>query len=293
MQIISSKSNLDIDLGESGQLILKNCTNIYAKNADIKNTKTAVLLINSNNCSFHNVKFNFNYIGLKIYESSRVHINECQFFNNEFGLLIDISYDVYVEGCFFHNRLDGIRINAHYDDELNDDSELTALIHNNTFLCHGNAMLIYDFNCIITNNHIEGSQWGAILIHGNNNTIYSNLFINNNEERVSQAYDYGEENIWFDSKNKIGNNWSDWKGEGSYNIDGDANSTDPYPSAIQNPKKYSYECYIFTSYKTPILENPFFIFFMIDGSIFTTTAIAIIYIRKSEKQVNNDSNLKK
>ena len=63
----------------------------------------------------------------------------------------------------------------------------------------------------------------------NYTTIYNNLLIDNNKGGLSQGYDDGIENTWYNSTFKIGNYWSDWNGTGSYAIDGAANSVDFYP----------------------------------------------------------------
>ena len=89
--------------------------------------------------------------------------------------------------------------------------------------------------CVLTwNLLINNTKYGIkIGSSSSNNTIYSNIFIDNNFDNpgaTSQAYDDGSGNYWYNSTTQKGNYWSDWSGTGSYSIDGSANSVDLYPT---------------------------------------------------------------
>jgi len=60
------------------------------------------------------------------------------------------------------------------------------------------------------------------------NSIYQNSFVNNQGE-LSQGFDNGIDNLWYNPFIMKGNRWSDWTGVGSYLIAGSANSFDIYP----------------------------------------------------------------
>ncbi len=83
----------------------------------------------------------------------------------------------------------------------------------------------------ITDNLIQNNFQYGIHINTNsiNNSIHHNTFHNNNPSGVSQAYDDGFNNTWFDSISLEGNYWSDYSGTGIYSIEGSAGSTDSYP----------------------------------------------------------------
>lgn len=98
------------------------------------------------------------------------------------------------------------------------------------------------YNIIIDNDIRNSNQHGlAIVGSGMYNVIYNNIFVNNSNEPtydidgertgniVSQGYDEGNNNQWYDSSNQIGNWWDDYDGKGTYEIDGPAGSVDQYP----------------------------------------------------------------
>lgn len=77
-----------------------------------------------------------------------------------------------------------------------------------------------------------------MLVYSEDNYIYTNHFINNYEEneRKSQAFDEGMNNIWYNPVTNRGNYWSDYK-NGEYEIDGYADVTDPYPQMVVSEAK--------------------------------------------------------
>ncbi len=64
-----------------------------------------------------------------------------------------------------------------------------------------------------------------------------NAFINNSwqdldVEYTSQAFDWGQNNNWYNDISLEGNYWSDWSGIGVYELDsysGETSNSDPYP----------------------------------------------------------------
>ena len=78
-------------------------------------------------------------------------------------------------------------------------------------------------------------EFGAgTTARGNDNVFYHNDFIDNNQDPsvpagASQGEDKGENNLWYHSTLLEGNYWSDWSGEGAYQIDGEADNSDLYP----------------------------------------------------------------
>jgi len=88
-----------------------------------------------------------------------------------------------------------------------------------------------------SNNHLSSnvlfnnSEYG-MFIHksASNNFISRNVFFKNNQgNNLSQAFDDGINNTWFDPVYSIGNYWSDTDGSEPYPIDGAANVFDPFP----------------------------------------------------------------
>jgi parallel beta-helix repeat protein len=91
-------------------------------------------------------------------------------------------------------------------------------------------------SCQYTQNLLrKNSDYGIGLVPesvgpmSQHNTVFLNIFIDNNPNGTSQALDDGVSNVWFDNATNEGNYWSDWQGSGSYLIEGLASSSDPFP----------------------------------------------------------------
>ena len=164
--------------------------------------------------------------------------------NNDEGISIVRSNNSTVANNTCTNNADGIIIN---------DSDRSTVINN---LCTNNVCGIHTFSSyssIITNNTCKKNYFGILLSASDscvikynslqenenygvyllsdsvNNVIHHNFFLYNNLEGTSQACDNGRTNTWYDTNTLEGNQWSDWAGVASYSIDGDAESSDPYP----------------------------------------------------------------
>ncbi len=85
--------------------------------------------------------------------------------------------------------------------------------------------------CEITYNRLEENhRYGVYLEERTNDSLVAyNSFINNTPTGLSQGYDDGFGNTWYDKEAKRGNYWSDWANNGSYTIDGRAEAEDRYP----------------------------------------------------------------
>lgn len=90
---------------------------------------------------------------------------------------------------------------------------------------HLSSDVVYHYNLFSNNTH------HAIILekNSNNSVISYNDFIDNNMDGVSQAYDDGYNNSWYDRETLEGNYWSDWIGKEFYPIEGSAGSLDNYP----------------------------------------------------------------
>ncbi|MCE7742018.1 MAG: hypothetical protein GOP50_06130 [Candidatus Heimdallarchaeota archaeon] len=119
-----------------------------------------------------------------------------------------------------------------------------AKIWNNTVESNGQGILLVDskYTEIVNNILLKNRKYGLKIDTSlsTSNVIYSNYFLCNNlngtEDGYSQAYDESF-NDWYDENTNTGNYYSDYSGEGEYQIDGRTNRTDPYPFV------YDYDCY--------------------------------------------------
>ncbi|MHA1201137.1 MAG: right-handed parallel beta-helix repeat-containing protein [Candidatus Heimdallarchaeaceae archaeon] len=71
------------------------------------------------------------------------------------------------------------------------------------------------------------------------NDVHHNEFVSNNQLGVSQAYDDGFENLWFDPTTLEGNFWNDLESGDYYEIDGTSNSVDIYPLSDKIDEEYT------------------------------------------------------
>jgi len=154
------------------------------------------------------------------------------------GIRIDESYNVRISGFTVRNCGGGAKEDGGvtlYKARANTVSNLLVTensvgisIHtgSNDNIISGNEVIlnkgkeakgIYVFSSEgnrIFNNNIKDNPYGLFSDYGRKNYIYSNNFIYN----TIQAYDNSGMNTWDHGKN--GNYWSDFQGDGMYNIDG-------------------------------------------------------------------------
>ena len=182
--------------------------------------------------------------------------------NNESGIRISICSNITVlSNTCVENKNSGIFTYYGEFTSLNPPEIIENLCRNNTI-----GMRIWEtYHAIIRNNTVESNGQGILLVDSKNteitdnillknkkygvkidtllstwNEIYGNYFICNNFEGTdtgfSQALDNSYNNRWYNYDTKNGNYWTDFNGEGEYQIDGNHNTTDPYPFV------YNYDC---------------------------------------------------
>ncbi len=107
------------------------------------------------------------------------------------------------------------------------------------FIANSEKNGIYSTNSskvVITFNYFfYNFEYGVFLDYQSYfNVIHHNEFVNNNQDGISQAFDDGEQNTWYDSNLEEGNFWTDFSGKNGYEIDGSANSVDIYAFKSDN-----------------------------------------------------------
>lgn len=124
-----------------------------------------------------------------------------------------------VDNCIFHNNIikDSTYqgINIRYSNSNNITNNL--IINSKQ---HGIAIVGESANNIIHHNRLEGNAW------------HNSYDIDGGEPQgppTSQAYDEGDNNIWYDGTTQEGNYWSNYFGIGPYSIDGPSGAVDLYP----------------------------------------------------------------
>ncbi|TFG09984.1 hypothetical protein EU534_01530 [Candidatus Heimdallarchaeota archaeon] len=239
--------------------ILENTCSLSASGLDI----TA----DFNSTIQNNYIYNNSYGGIYIHMSELTNVNNNELTqNSEFGIRVYRgSPTITLNIC--KENLNGIHLK---------DVESMSL-SNNTCRNNLNGILIEetDFSTISYNILQNNINYG-IYIHDYStwNKIHHNWFICNNlngtKHGFSQAFDEGFNNRWYDSSTDFGNYWTDYQGEGEYQIDGERNNTDPYPIA------YNYCC------ETDETNNSLIIGFFILIILYTSVAA----VSRRERKIN-------
>ncbi len=212
----------------------------------------------SNSTLNHNICYNNTYsISLTKSDYSILSGNICS--KNLYGIL-QYSNNTILKNNTCNNNAYGIYM------YVSSDSTLT----NN--ICFKNSygiMMETSFYCLIINNLLQENERHGIFMgnapmgdNSSNNIVHHNSFISNNldgffEVSLSQAYDKGFNNIWFDETTSEGNYYNDYSGIGNYSIDGKANNTDPFPLS-ENPLEYTSFPYCFFLDEIQLISSIFY-----------------------------------
>ncbi|NPD87768.1 MAG: hypothetical protein HGN29_03545 [Asgard group archaeon] len=224
-----------------GQLILIDCSDITISDQVLFNTSSSISLYSSDNIFItNNVCANNSENGIFVSDSYYITISENTCNNNtKDGIYAKNSKETFIlnnecgynsNGITLYNSSNAIIFNNTCNNNKNYGIYLTGEDLKSLAFNELNIKLTTSDQCLITYNRlIENDGYGIYLKLSNNNLICYNSFIDNNLVGTSQAYDSGNGNNWYNTSTDEGNYWSDWSGTGSYNIDGGASSTDPYP----------------------------------------------------------------
>lgn len=188
---------------------------IEISNSYIDSNNNGVVMKNVRYASIEGTLMQHNTNGLYLSKADFTNIMECNFFKNTYGAFLSDSKELLIEHSEFDQNENGIYL----------DSTDNSTVH----------------SCLMTN-----GTWHAITIDtwldlgppSSNNSIYQNEF-RENGPIGSQVMDNGKDNSWHSYF--IGNTWHDHWGpdhdndtivDNPYEIDGLANSSDPFPKAI-------------------------------------------------------------
>ena len=210
----NSVSEIQIDGNEYGQIILVNCSSIEIDGGYFNSASVGVTLAFCKNCTLQNAEvMNNSYCGVSAFYStgcrfknSSVHHNS-NLYTGGGGFLLS-----WVVDCVFeHNRI---------------------YKNNGTGIENWLDMI----NCTIINNIIHNNtDYGIAIRRGYGNIIYGNALGWNGRDEESQlvrnALDSGIDNTWDDGVS-IGNWWSNYDGEGVYNVSGSSGSFDRFPNTL-------------------------------------------------------------
>lgn len=225
-----------IDPGERSGISIQDSDNIIITNNTIINADDCGISIGySDNCIISQNRLSGHFSSIRLENTKNITICDNSFIPAvESFYCSDISYvniqNNYCEG--------GLRLYDCYNSTINNNTIMEAFVSSD-LADGGHGIFAVSSNCLYINNRFENNELYGIYLFSvydpcKNNTLFHNLFLNNNLNGNQQAADDGQDNIWYNVDIFQGNYWSDWNGTGSYLIDGTANSYDLYPLSTTN-----------------------------------------------------------
>ncbi len=251
-------------------------TNCILRNSEFLGELTVLSITYSNFTSVDNCMFNPESGFISVYGSSYTLISNCYISLSYIRGILIRFFDTYANSLLNNTMIVTVTgeetqdtIVIHGDDSIVSGNDIrgtgfwlrgsNSRISDNTFQCpttvqdsnntiirnniftnvswnSGPALqVVWSDSVTIVNNTITYNADYGVLLHGCSNClIYRNQIGWNS---FQNAYDSsGENNIWDDGIS-IGNTWSDYSGQGEYEIEGSSGSVDRYPSRLIDPQE--------------------------------------------------------
>lgn len=201
------------------------------------NNQDGIIMEDSDQFHFENNTFSNNYNGLVITNSDSGILQRNTFKNNEYaGLHLLLSEATIIsENACSNNSVGIVLERADYSYVINNN-----FTKNNNELSHVINQGIHLKNTIETtiksNDFFKNNHYSVYMDNNSSdNRIHHNNFLYNNQN-LTQVFDDGTSNIWFDNSISEGNHYSDWI-SGSYLVDGLTGSIDEFP--LSSPISHS------------------------------------------------------
>lgn len=227
----------------AGQVILANCSNMEVSGQDFNNGSVGSLIGHSSYCSLINNNFHNNVKGVLLRSSNNCTVSDNSFGDNNKGIecyyskFNDLDNNIIYSGTGItldtHSNFNDISFNIIKDGSTGiyiSGTNNNNIIQGNTIQNHGaygiwmlGMFLVgYPTDNIILENDILDNECGIYIIDylSENNLIYHNNFINNN----NQSFD--PSNFWDNGYPDGGNYWSDYTG-----VDLNSTATQDVPPA--------------------------------------------------------------
>ena len=226
-----------MDPGVRSGISIEYSDNIIITNNTLINTNLhhGINIYNSDNCIVSLNHLSGHFSSIRLDNTKNIMILE-----NSFIPTVESFYCSQISNTTIQNNYckGGLRLYYCYNSTINNNTIMDAYVTSD-LIDGGHGIFAISSNCLYINNHFKSNElYGVYLFSAydpcENNTLFHNLFLNNNLDGNQQAADDGHNNIWYNAEISQGNYWSDWNGAGSYLIYGTANSYDLYPLSTDN-----------------------------------------------------------
>ena len=232
--------------GPSGGIGFMECHDCYASDVRVLGCSIGGMVMNSSSVGLYDTHIEGCHaisgedqpsFAFGVVNTTYISLSRCEFVDSDIGVFITNSSHVGVEECVVED--------AGYFGFAVGNSSHVGLSYSDVA---GSYVGIWVMNssCHIRYNIVRGCTHMAINITGTDNVVHHNDFVDNGRYMgMSQAYDAGSHNTWYDVTTNEGNYWSDWTEPDAdedgivdipYPIAGPASSHDPYP--LTEPVRY-------------------------------------------------------
>ncbi|MCG3216612.1 MAG: right-handed parallel beta-helix repeat-containing protein [Candidatus Heimdallarchaeota archaeon] len=209
-----SRHGIESLYGTNNTFVENNCSNTF---------NTGFFLYEETQAKIINTTCNFNLRGMILVDSSLTLENNQINQNSHHGCILNGVYNSTItRNSVCNNAKEGLLL-----------TDLRNSTFTENFVCFNGDIGFKGLRikrCTFTFNQIVNNSHYGLVIDGysSNNLAHHNRFVWNKPGGTSQAFDSGNNTLWYDQETKEGNYWSDHK-RGKYEIDGRADSFDKYP----------------------------------------------------------------
>ncbi len=236
----------DIDASAYGQIIIANCSDVWAWDGMFSGVGVPISIGYSNSCGAYNCIMEDGRYGVFVEHSYNVEITGCEIFSmSELGLYINMTTLTGIFNCTIKNiQWVGVQLGMAPETTISGSTiqgcgELAIGIYESPDFMLVSSVVDHNHNglsmggCsdsnVIDNSFQYNDRYGIeIFWDCENSYFYDNVFSYNS---LSNAYDDGSDTFWDDGISK-GNTWSDYGGSGYYYVPGSRGGIDHYPSII-------------------------------------------------------------
>jgi len=241
----------EMGVDRSFGILLENCENAIIERITVWKQVFGICLWNSDRAFVNRTEIFECQYGVFVNESSGVWLHSLDIIVCEVGIELNHSINTYVDQTIIdHCVSSGIEC-------INDSG--TMLRHNYIISSEIGIIIVENENWVLEESIIQSCDTGIDTFHPDGGYVIRSMIKNCSAigidlgmystnisilqcwlgpDNVQNAQDDGDFNKWYDNFEQIGNYWSDYSGNGSYFIPGEAENVDPYPLSLEDAPKW-------------------------------------------------------